>query len=489
MNNYILEKMNTYYQIRNIQDNISRIYIHLRKEDFDSNSAIGLFNKMQKEQYEKTLSRYKQRYLENLHISAKTKEAMEFTAKLQKDGNLIDIVDKQLKNHLDNTFQKQLTDSNLKTQASIANKSIKSYFNNKDIKEFDKILECIEIVGAEIFGDTNVFMSFIQELRKDNTSTKELETKMDKMIQKYEGQMIKFSSTANSVIKKLQTLIKNINGDITLRSLQTSVTNIFSTELGEYFTQKTVGIATDASASEIEKSLLGAKDVKLSKNENIFFKQHGSQSKRYKTDNSIKRFSLNVEEKEKEFNVILDLGLSVKWYQTVNGDLDKSVTVASETSFMHRIRQAFDMTNNANKYLIYNSLALTGQDNSMYLALKAAIVARNIDVLISGLGVQGDFSQMIVVNGKFYSVYDIIKALKDYNGAGTSSDDDQKGVLTASATGLSKIINMNTKVGKRDSLYKAFIRSQKIEKELENLHFDVHFYPNKLGNMLNNSLT
>jgi hypothetical protein len=40
----------------------------------------------------------------------------------------------------------------------------------------------------------------------------------------------------------------------------------------------------------------------------------------------------------------------------------------------------------------------------MYKALKAAIVARNLDVLMSGMGIQGDFSQFIIINGEFYSI-------------------------------------------------------------------------------------
>lgn len=56
------------------------------------------------------------------------------------------------------------------------------------------------------------------------------------------------------------------------------------------------------------------------------------------------------------------------------------------------------------KYYIYNSLGLVAQDDSMYKALKAAMVARNLDVMMSGLGLQGDFAQFIIINGEFYSI-------------------------------------------------------------------------------------
>ena len=62
------------------------------------------------------------------------------------------------------------------------------------------------------------------------------------------------------------------------------------------------------------------------------------------------------------------------------------------------------MFNDSDKYYIYNTLGLVAQDDSMYKALKAAIVARNLDVLMSGMGIQGDFSQFIIINGEFYSI-------------------------------------------------------------------------------------
>lgn len=56
------------------------------------------------------------------------------------------------------------------------------------------------------------------------------------------------------------------------------------------------------------------------------------------------------------------------------------------------------------RYYAYNAIGLLHQDNEPYKAMKAAIVARNIDVFISGLGTQGDFSQYLVINGEFYSI-------------------------------------------------------------------------------------
>lgn len=78
------------------------------------------------------------------------------------------------------------------------------------------------------------------------------------------------------------------------------------------------------------------------------------------------------------------------------------MAITTEVSFLNRINQL--LNSESDKYYIYNSLGLVGQDNSMYSALKAAIVARNLDVMMSGLGPQGDFSQYIIINGEFYSI-------------------------------------------------------------------------------------
>jgi hypothetical protein len=56
------------------------------------------------------------------------------------------------------------------------------------------------------------------------------------------------------------------------------------------------------------------------------------------------------------------------------------------------------------KYYAYNALGLAEQDNELYSSLKAAILARDLDAMISGSGFQGDFSQFIVLNGEFYSI-------------------------------------------------------------------------------------
>jgi hypothetical protein len=78
------------------------------------------------------------------------------------------------------------------------------------------------------------------------------------------------------------------------------------------------------------------------------------------------------------------------------------VAITTEISFLNRINQLLD--SEGDKYYVYNSLGLVGQDDSMYSALKAAMVARNLDVMMSGLGPQGDFSQYIIINGEFYSI-------------------------------------------------------------------------------------
>ena len=114
-------------------------------------------------------------------------------------------------------------------------------------------------------------------------------------------------------------------------------------------------------------------------------------------------------------------------------------------------------------YYAYNALGLAGQDSEMYSALKASLVARNLDVLISGLGVQGDFSQYLVINGNFYSIWQIVNAIEYFNqGQGTYGKGDKTDPVILSITGLSQVISLTQQSqGEPNNLTKAFVRAKK----------------------------
>ena len=140
-------------------------------------------------------------------------------------------------------------------------------------------------------------------------------------------------------------------------------------------------------------------------------------------------------------------------------------------------------------YYGYNALGLVAQDNSLYAALKAAIVARNIDVLLSGLGTQGDFSQFIIINGEFYSIWQIISLIENFNtGQGTTSGNSD--IVTISAVGLNKISELTQKeLGDPESIEEAYVRCKQQNDIINQLKLSAHFYPQRLKRALHSVKT
>jgi hypothetical protein len=103
--------------------------------------------------------------------------------------------------------------------------------------------------------------------------------------------------------------------------------------------------------------------------------------------------------------------------------------------------------------------------------------------LISGTGFQGDFSQFIVINGEFYSVWEVILLLEQYNsGQGSSKNyDDASDPVTISAEGLTQVWEQIASVSnKRGNLMQAYVRSKQQNQIIESLGLRGHFYPSRL---------
>lgn len=138
------------------------------------------------------------------------------------------------------------------------------------------------------------------------------------------------------------------------------------------------------------------------------------------------------------------------------------------------------------KYYAYNALSLAGEDNSVYKALKAAILARNMDILISGIGLKGDFSQYLVINGEFYSIWQIINLIENYNsGQGASGiDPGATDPVTLSAQGLKSVVEETEKVKNDPNNIKfAFARAVQQNRMIEKMGLTGHFYPQRLKNL------
>lgn len=465
-------------------------YMHRHLEHFEKDAAISLFQNQKKQNYLEMKNRYKKNYLSN--ISGINNESLKILDTAMREDEIMSGLDKDLLDILNKRISEGIQSYELDKKLSNAYNSLDRFLKSKDAKDLDKLFE--QITKATALLNTNIdgLLALVGprgEYKKHRDLTK-LSILLHQEVAKYEGKILNVSQKKLSlVIKSLSNLINNLSSGekINRQSLQKYLSNIFSIQIGEYIVSKGVAKGFDLGLKEIRSSLTGTSNITVDdedKELQNFIKSYGqSGSQVFKTDNSFQNLEITLEDGN-TFNI--NLGLSTKWYKG-NGGNENSVAITTEISFLNRINQL--LNSESDKYYVYNSLGLVGQDNSMYSALKAVIVARNLDVMMSGLGPQGDFSQYIIINGEFYSIWQIILALENFNhGQGSYGKGDATDPVTISATGLKAISDATEMVKDVPSnLVAAYLRSKMQNRMIENLGLAGHFYPNRLKNILINA--
>lgn len=462
-------------------------YIHRHLEHFEKDEAISLFQTQKRQNYLEMKNRYKKNYFNNVY--GVNKESLKLLDTAMKEDEILGNIDKDMLDILNDRVSQGIKSYELNQNLSIAYSSLDSFIQSKQAKDLDNLFAQITKAAELLNTDMDGLLALIGprgEYKKHRDLTK-LSVLLQNEIAKLEGKTLNVSQKRlMSVTKSLSNLVNSLSldGDINKQSLQKYLSNIFSTQIGEYIVSKGVAKGLDLGLKEIRNSLTGSSNITVSENDEELqnfiknFGQKGSQI--FKTDNSFKNLTITLEDGD-DFNV--NLGLSSKWYKGDSENLD-AVSVTTEVSFLNRINQMINSENE--KYYIYNSLGLVNQDNSMYSALKAAMVARNLDVMMSGLGPQGDFSQYIVINGEFYSIWQIILALENFNhGQGSYGKGDATDPVTISATGLKSVSEITEQVKDSPSnVASAYIRSKIQNRMIEGLGLTGHFYPNRLKNIL-----
>ena len=462
-------------------------YIHRHLEHFEKDEAISLFQTQKRQNYLEMKNRYKKNYFNNIY--GVNKESLKLLDTAMREDEILGNIDKDMLDILNDRVSQGIKSYELNQNLSIAYSSLDSFIQNKQAKDLDNLFAQITKAAELLNTDMDGLLALIGprgEYKKHRDLTK-LSVLLQNEIAKLEGKTLNISQKRlMSVTKSLSNLVSSLSldGDINKQSLQKYLSNIFSTQIGEYIVSKGVAKGLDLGLKEIRNSLTGSSNITVSENDEELqnfiknFGQKGSQI--FKTDNSFKNLTVTLEDGD-DFNI--NLGLSSKWYKGDSGNLD-SVSITAEVSFLNRINQMINSENE--KYYVYNSLGLVNQDNSMYSALKAAMVARNLDVMMSGLGPQGDFSQYIVINGEFYSIWQIILALENFNhGQGSYGKGDATDPVTISATGLKSVSEITEQVKDSPSnVASAYIRSKIQNRMIEGLGLTGHFYPNRLKNIL-----
>lgn len=475
-------------------------YIHRHISHFEMDEALELFNSQKKQNYAVMKSRYKENFLKNVQIDRK---AYELLNSAMSEEELVSMLDKSMLTTLDNMVGGVIQSYDLDSRINQAFESLDKYLQSEDLKDLDQLFA--QITAATKFLNTDIkplttLIGMTGDYKK-HRNLRQLDEQLLKTIDdtfgtKSKGIKIVSANQARfkSVLSSLQKLVHSLstaastpnNNIINKQSLQKYLTNIFSTQIGEYIVSSAVATAMSRGLGEVRKSLTGGKRVKYTEDQalNNFIKAYGNKSRTFKTDNSFTDLDMEVDINGQTMSASVNLGLSTKWYKNNGKGITDSVSLGTEASFSYRLNQLFD--NDSDKYLAYNALALTEQDGRGYAALKAALVARNADMFMSGMGVQGDFSQYISVNGKFYSMWQILTLLENYNrGEGSTQENSGTDPVTISATGLSAVLEVSQErlKEKRPSITKAYARAKQQNLLIENLGLQGHFYPNRFKNL------
>lgn len=467
-------------------DNANYYYIHRHIDHFEKDDAVTFFQEQKDVNFQLMKSMYRQNYLNS--INEPSRQSLEMLNNAMNEDEFISGLDKELLNVLNGSVAEAIQEYDFSTKIKTAYSSLNKFINTQDAKSLDKIFTQITNATKLLTSNKNeiVFLTSVKQQYRNNRDLSTLYQYIQNTLPQWDGKMLRMNpATLQSVNNSLMSLVRDLSQNRFNRQvLQGYLKNIFSTQIGEYLISKGIGKGLQLLPSEITHSLSGSRNVEVTADEELkqLISEYGQKGNQvFKTDNSFKDVSIEISSGE---NVNINLGISTKWYKGNSSGNVSDVAVTTETSFVHRLNQM--LKSSTEFYYAYNALALAGQDNEAYAALKSALVARNLSVLMSGLGVQGDFAQFLVVNGKFYSIWDIINAVEHFNkGQGSFDAGDKTDPVTISATGLSEVISLTEQAQDQpNDLIKAFVRAKQQNILIQNLGLSGHFYPNRLRNAL-----
>lgn len=482
--------MDKYYYF--IKNNQSYYYIHRHISHFERSNAINFFTQQKNDNYLAMKERYKENYKKSLNFNIGENSLSILNAAMSEDEQ-IEAIDKALLESLNKNISKGMQNANLNKKMVSAYKSLNDFINKKDFKDLEKVLEQISSATNILTSGNQELVALIGRKGKNNQGIrnkkdlKRLYSMIEQNLISLEGKRTtlnieKMKAIELELLGFTKTIIK---GNYSSEKLTSHLSNIFSTHLGEYLVSYGMLKADKAISKAMKESLVGSKTLKIKEDsqEELWSSEHGQLgSQNFKTDNSFKNISINISTGD---NIQIDLGLSTKWYKGGKSGKIYSTAITNE-SFSNKMSQLLGGYGIIEKYYAYNALGLAEQDNELYSSLKAAILARDLDAMISGSGFQGDFSQFIVLNGEFYSIWEIINAVEKYNsGAGATQGKNSKDPVTISADGLKDIIALTKSVqNSPPNLALAYIRAKRQNNMIKNLGLVGKFYPQRLKGIL-----
>ncbi len=320
-------------------------------------------------------------------------------------------------------------------------------------KTLSNLLQNISDASIVAYGGDNTLAKVLNGVK----TTGQLEKAIERRMRALEGKKVSMSkSNEDEVLMALNRFIKKANGralpgdnniitmgedgkvNVRWGSVLGTMSGIFNTQMGESMIGGIINNGLTESLSYLKDGVMsiGSQNVSVAIDPAI---AQAEQTK-YKVDNSLPGFKTVITMNGKTAELSIDLGLSIKNYKD-----DDHVTVTTELTALDRRLENLPIFNTGsfNKTAAYNIIANADELKNEYAALKSNFVAGFADIFISGVGVGGDLSHYIVVNGKFYPIYEVLKLHKD-----------NETLITVQINGVTEVYNMQ-KARRADPLFPA----------------------------------
>lgn len=424
----------TAQQKRAIASHYSLTYLHLLPEDFEVGPAKEYFKWVQEKNYNLMMKRYKNNFINSIgNIPEGNKDILELITPNGQD-KFITAINEQVITKLDNTIQDVYNNSDIETLATHARNQYKAGINKGSITSLNALFSDLKLLVEKLNGSTDGALYIILNTKVNKNSA--VLKKLIKVANKDGSGVISDSDVR--IAKALINLINKINKEgVSSKSMTSSITHLFSTVGGETVIADALKNATQGVNSMVVK-MLGDKTPTGTTN---------LKNAKYKADVSMEGFSFSIEEIDNH-KFTMDLNLSVKTY---TGKDNSGVSIVTDKPLKQLLSNSFS---GIGKY--YYSNALIHGYGYGYDEMKQALVMSYADNLLAGTGIKNDTVQFLVINGKLYSVYEILKKL--------NNDNTQK-IIELHIPGEKGIIESHNKLkkkkNKKSSLQMALSRSKK----------------------------
>lgn len=400
-------------------------------------------------------------------------------------GQLLEQLLDEIAGVLDSSIQKTWSSSNPASFAQVLQSS----------HSLDGLFESGRVKGKQLQEFFDLVVKGIQAMT-GGTVPKHVFTQLTKIGKKMGPSSFRYTSqgynTVTPVTKEQLQVIDNIltwlnnaadklgvQGTLASDSLRSTMTNIFSGALGEQIGKQMLESAMPDLDSEIlaisNQVFKGKGNVKLV---GTSFQKIGAQKTKSKTAKvdllNGDALSLSVSINGQLTNIEIATNISVKWYKTDTKGVVPHISLGSMT--MGDILKEFAL---APRGIAYNIVAHQWGDEQGYQKLRSTISAAFLNEWISGSGGlmstgEVDKAQMLMVNGKLYTITGIIRKIAGQIPYGYSGSP-----VTLGFGGITQ--KTNQWVGSGNNWANAEIRSRTVQGIINGLTISATLNMNMLG--------